>query len=107
MAALKRAFEAGYRTYLYFIATANPKINAYRVENRQAQGGHAVPTDKILSRYPRSIAQIKESLPYLSRAFVFDNSGSEMQFLGEYEQDSGWFFNRPIDALPSWFTSAL
>lgn len=71
------------------------------------QGGHAVPTDKILSRYPRSIAQLKESLPYLSCAFVFDNSGSEMQFLGEYEQGAGWFFNQPIDALPSWLTSAL
>lgn len=107
VAALKRAFEAGYRTYLYFVATANPKINACRVENRHAQGGHAVPTEKILSRYPLSIAQLKESLPYLSRAFAFDNSGSEMQFLGEYEQGSGWFFNRSIDALPSWFTSAL
>lgn len=107
VAALKRAFEAGYRTYLYFVATANPRINACRVENRHVQGGHSVPTDKILSRYPRSIAQLKDSLPYLSRAFVFDNSGSEMLFLGEYEQGRGWFFNRPVDTLPTWFTSTL
>ena len=104
---LAQVSEAGYRTYLYFVATANPRINACRVENRHVQGGHSVPTDKILSRYPRSIAQLRDSLPYLSRAFVFDNSGSEMLFLGEYEQGRGWFFNRPIDTLPTWFTSAL
>lgn len=107
VAALRRAFEAGYRTYLYFVATANPKINKCRVENRRAQGGHDVPSDKIFTRYPRSIAQLKESIPYLSRAYVFDNSGSEMLFLGEYEKDHGWFFNQPIDLLPTWFTSAL
>ena len=107
VAALRRAFESGYRTYLYFVATANPKINKCRVENRRAQGGHDVPSDKIFTRYPRSIAQLKESLPYLSRAYVFDNSSAEMLFLGEYEKDDGWFFNQPIDSLPTWFTAAL
>ena len=107
VAALRRAFEAGYRTYLYFVATANPKINKCRVENRRAQGGHDVPSDKIFTRYPRSIAQLRESLPYLSRAYVFDNSGSEMLFLGEYEKGHGWLFSQPIESLPTWFTSAL
>lgn len=106
-AALKRAHEAGYRTYLYFVATENPKINACRVANRHAQGGHDVPSDKIVSRYTRSIAQLKEALPYLSRAFVFDNSGSEMRFLGEYDAESGWTFSTSVDKLPSWFVQAI
>ena len=107
VSALRRAFEAGYRTYLYFVATENPKINKCRVENRCAQGGHDVPSNKIFTRYPRSIAQLRESLPYLSRAYVFDNSGSEMLFLGEFEKDRGWFFGQPIESLPTWFASAL
>ena len=107
VAALKRASEAGYRTYLYFIATGNPKINACRVANRRAQGGHDVPTDKIVARYSRSIAQLKAAVPYLSRAYVFDNSGAEMSFLGEYDSESGWIFSRPLDELPSWFVQAL
>lgn len=107
VAALKRASEAGYRTYLYFIATGNPKINACRVANRHAQGGHDVPADKVVSRYPRSIAQLKAAIPYLSRAYVFDNSGPEMRFLGEYSAESGWMFSMPIDLLPSWFVQEM
>lgn len=38
---------------------------------------------------PRSIAQLKDALPYLSRAYVFDNSGTEMLFLAEYDAESG------------------
>lgn len=107
VAALKRASEVGYRTYLYFIATGNPKINACRVANRRAQGGHDVPADKIVARYSRSIAQLKAAMPYLSRAYVFDNSGAEMSFLGEYDKASGWIFSRSLDELPSWFVHAL
>ena len=103
VAALKRASEAGYRTYLYFIATENPKINACRVANRHAQGGHDVPSDKIVSRYSRSIARLKDAVPHLSRAYVFDNSGSEMLFLGEYSKESGWSFSMPVAELPDWF----
>lgn len=107
IAALKRANESGYRTYLYFIATANPKINACRVVNRHAQGGHDVPPDKIVTRYSRSIAQLKDALPYLSRAYVFDNSGAEMIFLGEYDAQCGWSFSMPVEALPDWFVQAI
>ena len=107
IAALKRAIESGYRTYLYFIATGNPTINVCRVANRYAQGGHNVPEDKIASRYPRSLAQLKAAIPHLSRAYVFDNSGSEMLFLGEYDRDSGWTFAMPADAMPAWFVQAI
>lgn len=86
---------------------SSSKINAYRVANRHAQGGHDVPSDKIVSRYTRSIAQLKEALPYLSRAFVFDNSGSEMRFLGEYDAELGWTFSASVDKLPSWFVQAI
>lgn len=107
VAALKRASEAGYRTYLYFIATGNPKINACRVANRHAQGGHDVPSNKIVSRYSHSIAQLRDAIPHLSRAYVFDNSGSEMQFLGEYAKESGWIFAMPLEELPAWFVGAI
>lgn len=105
--ALKKASESGYRTYLYFIATAAPEINACRVANRHSQGGHDVPTEKIISRYSRSIAQFRLAIPYLSRAYVFDNSGPEMRFLGDYEKESGWTFALPITLLPAWFSHAI
>lgn len=99
---LKRAQAAGYRTYLYFVGTSDPEINVDRVANRISQGGHGVPVEKIISRYSRANGQLKLSLPFLSRAYVFDNSGDEMDFLGQYEQGSGWLFNRSYDKLPRW-----
>lgn len=105
--ALKRAQQLGYRTYLYFVATADTRINLCRIANRHAQGGHDVPVDKVAARYSRSIANLQLALPHLSRAFVFDNSGSETVFLGEYEPEVGWRLNDRKESLPAWFLSCI
>lgn len=105
--AIRRAHENGYRTYLYFVATESPEINISRVAGRHAQGGHDVPSDKTVARYSRSIAQLKDALPFLSRAFVFDNSSPEMIFLGQYSDDHGWLLSRPVADLPRWFANAV
>jgi predicted ABC-type ATPase len=52
---LAQARTAGCRTYLYFVATDDPAINISRVRNRVILGGHAVPEDKIVARYHRSL----------------------------------------------------
>lgn len=103
--AIKKAADAGFRTYLYYVAAEDPAINAARVRDRYAQGGHNVPADKIVARYGRSLANAAEALPHLSRAFFFDNSGSEMRFLASYSSDAGFDFHSPSRELPRWFMS--
>lgn len=103
--ALRHARECGYRTYLYFVATGAPSINANRVANRVKQGGHHVPLDKITSRYVRSLKQVHLAIPYLSRAYFFDNSDSEMTYLGQYSQNAGFTLNLPVESMPTWFTT--
>ena len=102
LAALESAKAAGYRTYLYYVATSSPRINLGRVANRVAKGGHQVPEEKILSRYNRSLESVSRSLEFLSRAYFFDNSGDEMRFLGEWNGESG--FQSTTSDLPRWFT---
>jgi len=104
--ALKLAKASGYRTYLYFIATESPAINCRRVANRFSQGGHNVPTDRINARYARSIANVKAAIPYLSRAFFFDNSGPEMRYLGCYSEEGGFIFNFQPELLPGWLLAS-
>lgn len=101
--ALKRAVTAGYRTYLYFVATESPQINVGRVANRKLQGGHDVPSGKVVARYARSLAQVKEALPYLSRAYFFDNSASEMTYLGQYSKESKVLQGETSSKWPDWF----
>jgi predicted ABC-type ATPase len=65
VALLKEAQELGFRTYLYYLATEDPEINAWRVEMRVAEGGHSVPREKIISRYYRSLGLVRAAIsPY-------------------------------------------
>jgi predicted ABC-type ATPase len=37
------------------------------------EGGHDVPTDKILSRYPRTLANLAKALPLADAVFLYDS----------------------------------
>ena len=101
--ALAKAHAVGFRTYLYYVATDNPIVNAARVAQRYAQGGHDVPLEKIASRYVRSLANVKLAFPYLSRAFFFDNSGAEMKYVASYSDKDGIEIHVSEGELPEWF----
>lgn len=71
---LGEARKAGYRTYLYFICTDDPRINKGRIASRVRDGGHAVPAEKIVSRFRRSLALLPAAIAGSNRAYLFDNS---------------------------------
>ncbi len=97
---LKKAQEAGYRTYLYFIATKDPIVNISRVQNRVNLGGHSVPKEKIISRYYRSLELLNEAVKYSSRAYIFDNSGQEKLWVVQI--NNGKEFEFKTDTIPEW-----
>ena len=98
---LRRAQLAGFKTYMYFVATENPLINLNRIKERVALGGHDVPEEKTRSRYLRCMEQVRYALPYLNRAYFFDNSAAQSLYLAEYESDVG--FTLHSELLPTWF----
>lgn len=98
---LRRAQAAGFKTYMYFVATENPVINVNRIRERVALGGHDVPEEKTRSRYLRCMEQVRYALPYLNRAYFFDNSTEQSIYLAEYESEAG--FTLHSELLPSWF----
>lgn len=71
---MRQAREMGYKVYLYFIATESPEINKFRVETRVKKGGHAVPPDKIVSRYYRSLDLLYDAAQLTYQTYFFDNS---------------------------------
>jgi len=74
----KKAKARGYRIALYFVTTSDPTINVERVRARVALGGHAVPEDRIRSRYAKVMEQVLPIiLPLIDKAYLFDNSGVE------------------------------
>lgn len=80
---LANARNRGYRTYLYYVATEDPIINISRIRHRVKMGGHDVPTEKITSRYFRSLDLLAEAIKFTNRAYIFDNSGSSLLWLAE------------------------
>ena len=71
---VRAAVKAGFFIRLIFIGTLDPSINVSRVAQRVRQGGHDVPTRKIVERYPKSIANLGRALPLVDRGYVYDNS---------------------------------
>jgi predicted ABC-type ATPase len=71
---IRRAKTAGYFVRLFFVGTEDPGINAARVMRRMQKGGHSVPLDKILSRYEKSMTNLRPALFLADRVYIYDNS---------------------------------
>ena len=71
---IKKLHKSKYKIYLYIISTVSPFINIARINERVKQNGHAVAEDKIISRYHKSILNIKKAIPFAYRSFIIDNS---------------------------------
>jgi predicted ABC-type ATPase len=106
---LAQAQAAAYRTYLYFVATDDPAINISRVRSRVKLGGHAVPEDRIETRYYRSLALLMDAIRQTNRAYIFDNSGDnntgKHTWLAEITE--GRKLQLKTDKIPAWFTRSV
>ncbi len=104
---LKQAQQAGFRTYLYFVATEDPSINISRVHNRVRLGGHAVADDKIETRYYRSLDLLMDAIRHTNRAYVFDNSGDNQDHTWIAEITDGSEIEMKANQMPAWFKWAV
>ncbi len=102
---LQKAQRAGYRTYLYYVATDDPIINISRVRHRVKLGGHPVPEDKIASRYERSLNLLIDAIRHTNRAYIFDNSQHQHIWLAEITD--GKMLELKTGLLPAWFKKAV
>ena len=107
VALLAQAQRLGYRTYLYFIATDDPEINASRVRSRVLRGGHAVPLDKIVKRYHASLGLLMDAICNTNRAYIFDNSGEGQEKTWLAEVTEGRELEMKADQMPAWFKHAV
>lgn len=91
-----KARGRGYRIALYFVTTCDPAINVARVKMRVALGGHAVPEERVRSRYAKVMERmLPRVLPMTDKSYLFDNSGvaAGLELLAVYT--GGTFNLRP------------
>ncbi len=73
---LEKAANKGYFIRCYYILTADPMINVWRVKARVLSGGHDVPEDKIISRYDKALGIVKNLVKICDVCHIYDNSSS-------------------------------
>ena len=77
---LKEASERGYTVLLCFIGISGPEVSEERVAMRVSQGGHDVPTEKLVARYPRTLANLQAAMRELPHVWIFDNDDLRRPF---------------------------
>ncbi len=74
LAFLRQTHQAGYTVVSCYIGLSRAEISAERVTLRVSQGGHDVPVRKLMSAYPRTLANLKAAIGVLPHILIFDNS---------------------------------
>lgn len=105
---MKKANAAGYKIYLYFVATESPEINILRVAKRVKDGGHHVPEDKIRKRYTGALSLLYDACQLAYQAYYFDNSNSDQEAnqFAHFKIEKGikkWDDEIDYKMIPDWF----
>ena len=96
---LERAKGKGYFIRCYYILTADPMINVWRVKARVESGGHDVPEEKIVIRYDRALALVKNLIQVCDICHIYDNSAGrpfrifkKRKELMYFDECDDWYF---------------
>jgi predicted ABC-type ATPase len=73
LALLKQAAAAGYAVVLCFVGIEDAERSEQRVAMRVSQGGHDVPPEKLIARFPRTLANLSAAIRELPCVLIFDN----------------------------------
>jgi predicted ABC-type ATPase len=106
LAFLKEAIAAGYTVVLCFIGISGPDVSEERVAMRVSQGGHDVPTEKLIARFPRTLANLKTALRELPHVLIFDNNDLRTPFrqVAVFKDGQRVVLKRPV---PKWLKPLL
>lgn len=106
LAFLNAAVALGYTVILCFIGISGPEVSEQRVAMRVSQGGHDVPSEKLITRYPRTLANLQAAIRELPNVWVFDNDDLREPFrkVAMFENGHRVFQREPV---PKWLRGVL
>ena len=71
--------------------TNDVSINVSRVIQRVAKGGHGVPVEKILSRYDKSMSNLKQLIIISDICNVYDNSNANIKRIFKKRKEYNYY----------------
>lgn len=103
---MAQAQAMGFDVVLYVVSLDDPQRLLARVSQRVREGGHSVPAQRILARYPRTIAHLKKAVRLADLAFIYDaveattaHGGHLLVAMCEKERATWLVANPPLWAL--------
>jgi predicted ABC-type ATPase len=103
---LKQSAQSGYAVVLCFVGIADADTSEQRVSMRVSQGGHDVPPEKLVERFPRTLTNLASAIRDLPCVLVFDNDDLKAPFrhVATYANGQAVQLNEPV---PPWFKPLL
>ena len=73
---------------------------------RVSQGGHDVASDKLIARYPRTLANLRTAIHKLPHVWIFDNDDLRIPFrqVAVFRDGQRVSLHKPV---PLWFRPLL
>ncbi len=103
---LRETAQAGYTVVLCYIGISGPDVSEVRVAMRVSQGGHDVSAEKLRSRFPRTIENLRAAIRDLPHILIYDNDelANPYRLVGVFEQGRQRALNEPV---PTWLDLPL
>ena len=98
---LAAAAARGYTVVLVFIGIDSWETSEQRVAMRALQGGHDVPSGKLLARFPRTMKNLARAIRTLPHVLVYDNTDLAQPFRKVAEFQTGKAVQVTAQ-LPAW-----
>ena len=76
---IERIQKAGYVVIVLFVGLSNVELSLLRVKTRHSLGGHDVPKQKLIERFPRTQAAIGHASTVADMTLMFDNSRNQQK----------------------------
>ncbi|MFA5121478.1 AAA family ATPase [Zavarzinia sp.] len=80
----------GFLFVLTYVVLRDPQLSIERVSQRVAGGGHDVPSDRIVSRWHKSVYSLRRFAEQADAGHIFDNSTVGRPTLIAQRFDEGW-----------------
>jgi len=96
----------GYQIIMVFIHLESVDLNQARVAMRVSEGGHDVPSEKVISRIPRLLRHVQASIPLVDVLRVYDNSSALNPFQPVLTIRTG-VLQIHQERLPTWASSLI
>jgi predicted ABC-type ATPase len=102
LALIEEAVANGFAVALYVVALDDPQRLLARVKHRVLEGGHDVPAERILARYPRTMANLSRAVNLATTAYLFEareieDGGPQLVAVHENGQTQA-----VVEPLPQW-----